>query len=88
MTRKERYLKALRGEQTDQLVWAPNFDWWHQVNTRNNTVPKEYQGLSGPGPQQALYRLSAELHPNSTGDGYGEKRELPERLNQRISKTP
>lgn len=46
MTRKERYLKALRGEQTDQLVWAPNFDWWHQVNTRNNTVPKEYQGLS------------------------------------------
>lgn len=46
MTRKEAYLKALRGEQTDQLVWAPNIDWWHGVNTEHNTIPEEYKGLS------------------------------------------
>lgn len=46
MTRKERYLKALRREQTDRLVWAPNFDWWYGVNAHRGTIPEEYKGLT------------------------------------------
>ncbi|HOX38047.1 MAG TPA: uroporphyrinogen decarboxylase family protein [Candidatus Brocadiia bacterium] len=45
MTRKERYLAALRGRQTDELVWAPNFDWWYSINRQQGTIPEAYAGL-------------------------------------------
>lgn len=46
MTKRERYLKALRNEQVDELVWAPNFDYWLGVNQAEGTVPKQYEGMS------------------------------------------
>jgi hypothetical protein len=45
-TKKELYLKALRNQEFEALTWAPNFDWWYQVNKKNNTIPEKYQGLS------------------------------------------
>ena len=45
-TRKQAYLDALRGQQNDRLVWAPNFDWWYSINTNRGTVPDPYRGLS------------------------------------------
>lgn len=46
MTKRERYLKALRGEPVDQLVWAPNFDYWLSVNKGEGTIPARYRGMS------------------------------------------
>ena len=46
MTKRERYLKALRNEPVDRLVWAPNFDYWLTVNTAEGTVPDKYVGMS------------------------------------------
>ena len=46
MTKRERYLKALRNEQVDELVWAPNFDYWLHVNTAENTIPEKFRGMS------------------------------------------
>ncbi len=46
MTKRERYLSALRNEPVDRLVWAPNFDYWLQVNTAEGTVPDRYVGMS------------------------------------------
>jgi len=46
MTKRERYLRALRNEQVDQLVWAPNFDYWLNVNTAEGTLPARYAGMS------------------------------------------
>ncbi len=46
MSRREQYMKALRGERSDELIWAPNFDHWYGVNTANGTIPREYRGLS------------------------------------------
>lgn len=46
MTKRERYLKALRNEAVDALVWAPNFDYWLKVNAAEDTVPQKYAGLS------------------------------------------
>lgn len=46
MTRRERYLKALRGEPVDELVWAPNFDYWLNVNRAEDAVPEPYRALS------------------------------------------
>lgn len=46
MTKRERYLKALRGEPVDQLVWAPNFDYWLNVNKAEGTLPAKYKGMS------------------------------------------
>lgn len=46
MTTRERYLRALRNEPTDRLVWAPNFDYWLAVNTAEKTLPLKYRGLS------------------------------------------
>ena len=37
MTKRDIYLKALRNEKVDQLVWVPNFDYWLHVNE-----PKEH----------------------------------------------
>ena len=45
-TKRERYLKALRGEKVDQLVWAPNFDYWLNVSRAEETLPKQYEGMS------------------------------------------
>lgn len=46
MTKRERYLKALRNEQVDSLVWAPNFDYWLKVNTAEGSLPEKYKGMS------------------------------------------
>lgn len=46
MTPRETYFRALRRETTDRLIWAPNFDHWHAVNTANGTIPEEYRGMS------------------------------------------
>lgn len=46
MTKRERYLKALRRETIDELVWAPNFDYWLHVNTAEGTLPEKYRGMS------------------------------------------
>ncbi len=46
MTKRERYLRALRSEPVDALVWAPNFDYWLNVNRAEGTVPPAYADLS------------------------------------------
>lgn len=46
MTKRERYLKALKNEETDKLVWAPNIDYWLKVNIAEGTVPRKYAGMS------------------------------------------
>lgn len=46
MTKKERYLRALRNEATDRIVWAPNIDYWVYVNTAEGTMPEEFCGMS------------------------------------------
>ena len=46
MTLRETYMKALRREPVERVTWAPNFDHWYSVNSVNNTMPAEYQGLS------------------------------------------
>jgi hypothetical protein len=45
MTKRERYLKALRNESVDQLVWAPNFDYWLRVNEAEGTMPQKFKGM-------------------------------------------
>lgn len=46
MTKREKYLKALRNEKVDTFIWAPNFDYWLKVNTNEGTLPEKYQGMS------------------------------------------
>lgn len=46
MTRRERYLAALRNQLVDELVWAPNFDYWLHVHTAEGTLPGKYRGMS------------------------------------------
>ncbi len=46
MNKRDEYMRALRRESTPSLTWAPNFDWWYDVNTANHTIPIEYRGLS------------------------------------------
>lgn len=46
MTKRERYLRALRTEQVGELVWAPNFDYWLAVNRAEGSVPPQFEGLS------------------------------------------
>ena len=46
MTKRERYLKAMHNQPTDQLVWAPNFDYWYRVNSLQKTIPEKYTGMS------------------------------------------
>jgi len=46
LTKRERYLSALKNESVDSLVWAPNFDYWLAVNTAENTIPEKYRDMS------------------------------------------
>lgn len=46
MTKRENYLKALRNEHVDELVWAPNFDYWLNVNRAEGTLPDQYREMS------------------------------------------
>ncbi|MDD4774507.1 MAG: uroporphyrinogen decarboxylase family protein [Eubacteriales bacterium] len=48
MTKREKYLSALRNEATGELIWAPNFDYWYNVNRAEDTLPAKYSGMSGP----------------------------------------
>lgn len=46
MTKRQRFLKAMRNEPVDGLVWAPNFDYWLNVNRAEGTLPEQYVGMS------------------------------------------
>ncbi len=46
MTKREKYLKALNNEVVDEIVWAPNFDYWLQYNKKANTIPEKHSGKS------------------------------------------
>lgn len=46
MTKRERYLNALHNNVTDELVWAPNFDYWLMVNQAENSLPDKYRDMS------------------------------------------
>ncbi|MCL2813366.1 MAG: hypothetical protein FWD23_02070 [Oscillospiraceae bacterium] len=47
MTKRERYLAAMRRDPTDgELVWAPNFDYWLAVNGAGATLPEAYVNKS------------------------------------------
>lgn len=46
MTKRERYLRALRNEPVDRLVWAPNFDYWLHVNRAEGSLPPKFRDLS------------------------------------------
>lgn len=47
LTKRETYLKALRNEKVDTLVWAPNFDYWLYFNSAEGTLPEKYVGIQG-----------------------------------------
>ncbi|MDD4891184.1 MAG: hypothetical protein PHU85_14780, partial [Phycisphaerae bacterium] len=44
--KREQYLAALVNKPFDRLTWAPNFDYWLQVNKANGTVPPAYRDMS------------------------------------------
>ena len=46
MTKRERYLNAMLAKPVDELVWAPNLDYWLYVNTSEGTLPDKYVGMS------------------------------------------
>ena len=46
LTKRERFLKALRNQSSDELVWAPNFDYWLAVNRAEGTMPGKYADMS------------------------------------------
>ncbi|MHB9035751.1 MAG: uroporphyrinogen decarboxylase family protein [Armatimonadota bacterium] len=46
MTKRENYLRALRNQQNDGFVWAPNIDYWLYVSQAENTLPQDYLGMS------------------------------------------
>lgn len=46
MTKREGFLKALRNEKVDELVWAPNFDYWLSASRAEGTLPEKYKGMS------------------------------------------
>ncbi len=45
MSRREDYFRALRRQPAAQLIWAPNFDHWYEVNSARGTLPEEYRGM-------------------------------------------
>ncbi len=42
MIKRQRYLKALNNKKTDELVWAPNFDYWFDYNRSAGRLPEKY----------------------------------------------
>ena len=46
MTKKDRILKAMRGEMADMLPYTPRFDLWYNSNAYRGTLPKRHQGRS------------------------------------------
>jgi len=46
MTKREKYLRALSNERTDELVYAPNFDYWLACAEKERTLPSRYEGMS------------------------------------------
>jgi hypothetical protein len=43
MTHRERMLRAIRGEATDRIPWAPRLDLWYKANARAGTLPGKYR---------------------------------------------
>ena len=48
MTPRERMLRAIRGEPTDRIPWAPRLDLWYRANRRAGTLPEKYRNASLP----------------------------------------
>ena len=46
MTKKERTLKAMRGEMPDVMPYTPRFDLWYNSNSYRGTLPKRHRGRS------------------------------------------
>jgi hypothetical protein len=46
MTKKERILKAMRGEMPDVMPYTPRFDLWYNANSYRGTLPERHQGRS------------------------------------------
>lgn len=46
MTKREIYLQALNNKKVEELVWAPNFDYWLSYNTKSGALQEKYKGLS------------------------------------------
>jgi methylmalonyl-CoA mutase cobalamin-binding domain/chain len=46
MTRKDRILKAARGEMPDLLPYVPRIDLWYNANSMAGTLPEKYKGMS------------------------------------------
>jgi hypothetical protein len=44
MTRKERILKAIRGEMADRLPYVRRLDLWHNANALAHTLPERHRG--------------------------------------------
>ena len=45
-TKRQRFLAAMRGQPADELVWAPNFDYWLKVNRGQGTMPEACRDMS------------------------------------------
>jgi uroporphyrinogen-III decarboxylase len=45
-TRKQNMLRALKGEGTDCLPWAPRLDLWYLANRRAGTLPAKYRNAT------------------------------------------
>ena len=48
MTKRKKILSALRNEDIGELIWAPNFDYWYNVNKAEGTLPAKFAGRSRP----------------------------------------
>jgi len=51
---RERMLRAIRGEPTDLIPWAPRMDLWAIANRARGTLPPELVGLDLPGISDAF----------------------------------
>jgi hypothetical protein len=46
MTHRQRMLATIRGEQTDQIPWAPRMDLWYIAQRARGTLPPQFVGLN------------------------------------------
>lgn len=46
LSKKENYMRTLKGEAPEFLTWAPNFDWWLGCHRKYGTLPEKYKGMS------------------------------------------
>jgi len=46
MTHRERMLRCIRGQKTDQIPWVPRLDLWYHANKRAGTLPHRFRHAS------------------------------------------